>query len=148
MECIHLIHPWKYDAKGGQFITDAFTNNQGSLSILEIACTGPQTVCAYVNRFCSTWRRITSNPPVFWRFDTDALPLDRRVEATGAEDNPCHYDVHDLDDAALWTFFSLISNTLSMWAAGFFIRARHKLVGSPWGPAARFDGVVPSYKET
>jgi hypothetical protein len=106
MQCIHLIHPWKYDTNADQFITDAFANREGSLSIIGIECAGAGTICAYVERFCP-WPSITSKPPVFWRFDTDHLPAEGRLVESGGDDHPCHFDVFDLDDGQL---FGVIEN--------------------------------------
>ena len=105
MDCIYLLHPRKYDELGKTFPRDAFRNNGGSFSVIDGACAGRSTICAYIRRFYSQWTRITSNPAVFLRFDSARLPAKRRLKDAGKEHNPCHVEVFDLEDEELGQVF-------------------------------------------
>jgi hypothetical protein len=111
MDSIHLVHPRLYDFMGGQFIRDAFANNQDSLSIIDLECSnqlegGP---CKYVRKYYRHMGRIASDPPVFYRFETDDLPEGRRGKVVRPDPdpvtNPCHWVVENLDDDELWEKF-------------------------------------------
>src|ERR1700688_4356145 len=107
MESVHLIHPRKYDVKGGTFIRDAFANNRGSLSIIDEECAEQTSgsVCAYIRIHYGRLPGVASNPPVFWRFDTSSLHAPHRlVDATNVRD-PCQYVVEGLTDEQLWQSF-------------------------------------------
>lgn len=103
MECIYFVHPYKYDADGGTFISTTFTNNRGSFSMVGVECANGQSgsVCTYADQHCAGWRKIVSDPAVFLRIPSaETLHPNGRVETTGAgkAKNPCHVEVFDVED--------------------------------------------------
>ena len=105
MECVHIIHRDKYNGTADQWFRTAFRNNRGSLSILSTDCIADhgRSICGHIREFYGQWRRIVSEPPIFWRFDTAILPQGGRLAQEG--DDICHQVVEGLSDDALWPVF-------------------------------------------
>lgn len=107
MDCAHLIHPRKYNIHESKFVRDAFANNRGSLSIVDVACAEnkERTICNYLRKSFRGMDRICSDPPVFWRFDTDSLAPGGTLTPDAVENNPCHCIITGLEDDQLWATF-------------------------------------------
>lgn len=107
MECIHLIHPSKYNGNEDRWFRTAFRNNAGSLSIIGCECmaVGGTTACEHIRKYdYKQFTAVVGEPPIFWKFDTDILPAGGRLRQQGRRD-PCHYIVEGLDDGQLWPVF-------------------------------------------
>ena len=107
MECIHLVHPKKYDAVAHNWSRVAFRNNGGSLSVFTTGCIDQfgLPTCEHLPKYWGAYEHVCSEPPVFWRFDTDDLPNGWTVELDGPEEE-CHFVIQGLDDGQLWTVFA------------------------------------------
>ena len=106
MECIHLTHPRKFNIRENKWSRVAFRNNKGSLSIIGCDCVQNSriTLCEHIDKYYGDWSGITSDPPVFWQFNTEDLPPGYAVASAAGRD-PCHFVVSGLDDQTLWEFF-------------------------------------------
>src|ERR1017187_3724608 len=99
MECVHIIHRDKYNKKEERFYRTAFKNNLGSLSIIGTDCVRAShlEICAHIRGHYKQFPKVLSEPPIFWKFDTDKLPPGGSLRQSGHRD-PCHYVVEGLED--------------------------------------------------
>lgn len=106
MECIHLVHPRKYNVKEKKWTRAAFRNNKGSLSIIGCNCVEDSglSLCEHIRKFYGAFTGIASDPPVFWQFDTEHLPHGGNISPDGAPER-CHFIVNGLNDERLWGHF-------------------------------------------
>lgn len=103
MEAIRLIHVQHYDKRRKRFNRLAFNNSSdgSGASIIKMDCIRERqvTICEHIREFYSG---TASDPPIFWAFDTEALPVNHQlVQQDSPSGDICHYNLLGVPDIVM-----------------------------------------------
>lgn len=114
MEVVRWLHRDRFNADKNRFTRVAFRNsaNNGGLSVSECQCiyslgySSGADICEHANAcYLSKGAKTVSDPPIYWKFDVSILPSSRVVTPMPTNDDPCHYNITNVDDDALNDIF-------------------------------------------
>jgi hypothetical protein len=78
------------------------------MSVVQLECVTQRSsvICRHAREF---YKNETGEPPIFWIFDSEILPPEKKFAQRSYENNdPCHYDVDNVSNNKLWKLFKKV----------------------------------------
>lgn len=113
MEVVLYLHMADFDSTLERFRSTAFqpSSDGSGISVVLLECINrtKESICQHGERYYSD---ITPKPPLFWVFDTDALPAGHKLIAQASTTgDDCHLNITDVSRGKSKTFFKAQDQT-------------------------------------